>query len=218
MLQFNLDPVEFITAAGALGVAAMAIVEGFKSTRLTPMGFASFLSKTDWCDPALKKAYGKNYGELTEALYRKGRGAGDLPRIMRQGIRIGLDENTAPELSEEILGMADGKLKKIAEKLGEGKELSDAEANILGRFEVAADARIDAALALAERAYLNSVRLRASIVALVLALFAAFLLDPTRNGFFTAVLAGVLAVPVAPIAKDIAKGFQAMGNVLGSRK
>ena len=39
--------------------------------------------------PALRIAYGKDVMELLRAQYRSGRVTGDLPRTLRQGVRIG---------------------------------------------------------------------------------------------------------------------------------
>lgn len=218
MFDLQIDLVDFVVAAGALGTAAMGIVEGFKSIRITPFGFSKLRENITWSNKALGNAYGDQVDELLKSLYRLGRSGGELPRILRQGVRIGLDKDNAKYLADSILGSSGDELEKIAVKNAAGKDLSAEEKNILGRFEVALDARIDAALALAERVYINSIRFAAFFVAIVLALVTAAFLDPTPDNFFTALVAGIVAVPLAPIAKDVAKAIQSATSAIGSRK
>ena len=149
--MFDFDFSNFVIATGAVGTAAMGIVECFKSTRIKPIGFSQLEESISWADAALIKAYGSDYKKQLESLYRLNRSGGDLPRIIRQGVRIGLDEQNAVTMEENLLGRNLYLLPAVAKKAAEGEELEPKEKNILGRFEVAADARIDAALSLAER-------------------------------------------------------------------
>lgn len=206
---------DFLIAAGAVGTAAMGIVEGAKSVRFPPIGFGFLLKQLQWSFSALQVAYGDQYKKLIESLYRIS-GSGDLARTLRQGIRIGLNEENAADLSQNILGKSDGTLTEIAKKINTGENLEPQEKNFLSRFELAVDARIEGALALGERAYANGIRLCAFIVAIGLAQAAALLLK-LQDGFITALIVGLIAVPIAPIAKDIVKGFQSAATALSAR-
>jgi len=217
MPHFGFDLGEFVLAAGAVGTAAMGIVEGFKATWLQPPGFLSLDKSLAWARPALIKAYGTDYKKLLMSLFRLNRSDGDLPRILRQGVRIGLDENNARGMEEALLGKDNNQLTAIAKKVSKGAKLEDPDRNILGRFEVAADARIDAALALGERAYINIIRFGAFMVALVLSLVTALLVKPDFGGFLTALITGLVAVPLAPIAKDVAKALQSAAKAIGGK-
>ena len=207
-----------VLATGAVGVAAMGITEGFKSVKVTPMGFNKLEEEINWATDALKISYGDDYRKMIMSLYRNGRRKGDLPRVLRQGVRIGMDENTAKTMANVVGGVSPERLSEVAAKLKSGEELNPIQRNILGRFEVAADARIDAAFSLAERAYANIIRYRASQVALALSISAAIALDRSASGFLTAIIVGLTAVPIAPIAKDVAKGFQSATKAIGARK
>lgn len=207
---------QFIIAAGAVGTAAMGIVEGAKSVHIKPLGFRSLMSELQWAIEALKVAYGEQYDRLLKSLYRLNRSEGELPRILRQGVRIGLNKNNAALMAETVLGDVDGSLPQVATKIAAGESLSDQEKNILGRFEVAVDARIDAALALADRAYGNGIRLCSFIVAIFLSLMAAQVLHFT-GGYKTALIVGLISVPLAPIAKDVAKGLQSAANAIAAK-
>jgi hypothetical protein len=222
---------EIVLATGAVGTAAMGIVEGFKTTRLPPIGFWKLRQELGWASDALIISYGVKYEDMLSSMFRSARGSGELPRILRQGVRIGLTEQTA-QIMAQTVGVADpDKLSAVAKKLVAGTDISNMpiERNLLGRFEMAVDARIDAALAMADRAYKNGLRLRAFVVSLVLALIAARLMyipDPktpeagflSSDLFVLALIVGLTAVPIAPIAKDVAKGFQSLAKALGTRK
>ncbi len=208
---------QFVIAAGAVGTASMGIVEGFKSTKWPPIGFSKLTKSISWADAALNKAYGPEHMKLLESLYRINRTSGDLPRILRQGVRIGLDKKNAEAMESILLGADRKQLPEVAEKAADGEKLEPNEQNILGRFEVAADARIDAALSLAERAYSNGVRYRAFLVAQGLAFGAVFAIGPDSKKIITALIIGLVAVPLAPIAKDVAKGFQSAVKAIGGK-
>ncbi|GJQ57583.1 MAG: hypothetical protein D8M57_19750 [Candidatus Scalindua sp. AMX11] len=212
-----LDLAQFTLAAGAVGTAAMGIAEGFKSVKMRPIGFSKLEKSINWADAALIKAYGNERMMLLESLYRSNRSSGDLPRILRQGVRIGLDEQNAVEMENILLGADRNQLPAVAKKAAIGKELEQEEQNILGRFEVAADARIDAALSLAERAYINGIRLRAFIIALSLSLSAAFTIKPDKEGIVAGLIVGLVAVPLAPIAKDVADGIKEAAKAIGGK-
>jgi len=220
---------EIVLATGAVGTAAMGIVEGFKTTLWKPIGFAKLKQELTWAEEALEAAYGENYGTILSSLFRSSRGSGQLPRILRQGVRIGLNADNAENMARSI-GTGDPKdLKTVATELAEGEDISKdtTKRNILGRFEMTVDARIDAALAIADRAYKNGLRMRAFGVSIVLSMTAGYLMyEPTKSDagflssqtFILALIVGLTAVPMAPIAKDVAKGLQSASKALGARK
>ena len=209
---------ELVLATGAVGVASMGIAEATKSTILKPMGFVRLMKELSWAKKAFENTYSDDYLEMFEALYRDGRRKGELPRILRQAVRIGMDTESADTMAQQIVGVEGGDLKRIVSKLEKGDSLDDSERNILGRFEVAADARIDSAFSLADRIYKNGVRLRAFIIALLLSFVSAYMLGLTGSNLFTAFIVGITAVPIAPIAKDLASGLQSATKALGGRK
>lgn len=217
-IEITTDLGNLVLATGAVGTAAMGISEGLKTVKITPRGFAKLEREIDWARQALVIAYGDNYREMMMSLYRDGRRKGELPRVLRQGVRIGMNGDTAKNMAQVVGGIDAATLAAVAKKVTEGEELGDTERNVLGRFEVAADARIDAGFALAERAYTNSIRFGAFVIAMVLSGAAAVALNPTASGFFTALIVGITAVPIAPIAKDVAKGFQSAATAIGGKK
>jgi len=219
----DLPLLELIAATGAVGTAAMGIVELLKSTSLGELGFAT-LVRVLGREPlaSIGRAYGPDSETLLRALYRAGRGRGDLRRTLRQGLRVGLTPDDAPALAAQIGVVHGDELAAIARAIGSGRALEEHEQSVLGRFELALDARIDAALALAESGYVRGMRLAASLVAIGLAFGGAWLLPaaagPSDSKWLMALLVGITAVPIAPIAKDVATGLREAARALGAAR
>ena len=214
-----LDLTAMIVATGAVGTAAFGIVEALKWTPLGLIGYGR-IRKTLGTEvmSAVERAYGSGFGTYLQGLYRQGRVKGGLGKALRQGVRIGLTGSSAAELAEAVQVVGPDELAQAAQKLQSGSELNPAERSIVGRFELAIDARIDAALALAESNYKGGMQLSASFVAIGLALIAAC----TFEGGFAAnsvraIVVGVAAVPLAPIAKDLASGIKSARQAMGAR-
>lgn len=204
----------FILAAGGLGTAAFGIVEASKWLGVVgEAGFGRGLRIVGSLTTPLAVAYGAEWEELLRAQYRGD--ADGLKRLMRQGVRVGLTPENAVAVARGM-GSLDGDA--LAEAVGVAARngtLSDAQRATIGRYELAADARIDAALTVAQARYAGTVRILASAVAIALALGVAARLAPDR--MTVALLLGIAAVPLAPIAKDVATGIQAAARALKAR-
>lgn len=211
--------IEFVLAAGALGIAAFGIVEALKWTPVGLAGFRQIKKTLGRLMETLEVAYGADYLELMKAQYRAGRATGDLRRTIRQGVRIGLNVDNAARMAA-FVGVADiENLKSGTRKLEAGEEPEDEVRNAMGRFELAVDARIDAALSLAESRYVGTMRMAASAVAIGLALVAAYFLKGDQDAEWAkALIVGIVAVPLAPIAKDVASGLRAAGKAVKALK
>lgn len=219
----DLPLLELIAATGAVGTAAMGIVELLKSTPLGELGFGAF-ARVLGREPleSLTRTYGPDAEALLRALYRSRRGEGELRRALRQGLRVGLTPESAPALAARVGVVEAEPLAAIAGAIRSGRALEEHEQALLGRYELAVDARIDAALALAESAYVRGMRLAASGVALGLAFGGAWLLpasaDPGELRWGLALAVGIAAVPLAPIAKDVATGLREATRALGAAR
>ena len=205
-----------VLAVGALGTAAFGIVEALKWTGVGLFGFGQIVRVLG--EPvmaALQVAYGAEYQELLKAQYRASRTSGELPRSLRQGARIGLTPETAPALARKLGVVEEGDLVAVAEALQAGETLSEVQRGVLGRYELALDARIDAALALANSTYIGYIRVLASGVAVVIALIVGSIQNVP---LMTSLIVGVAAVPFAPIAKDLAGALRAGARALPGTK
>ena len=202
-----------VLAAGALGTAAFGIVEGMKRWRLVgEAGFTTLLKLLKPLLDALKKAYGEDTERLLRAQYRGD--SRELARIIRQGARLGLTPQNAAALAT-ALGVVDpAKLVQVAEAIEAGKDLTAEERNILGRFELAVDARIESAMTLALDIYRRTVIIVAAFIAVAIALLVGWQLGVP---LLQALLVGVAAVPLAPVAKDVAAALKAAADAMRAR-
>jgi hypothetical protein len=226
-------------AAGALGAASFGIVDGLKLFPWIDLaGFERLFSSTsegrkwpttqkaalDPLLPALKIAYGSAVMEMLKAQYRSGRTKSDLPRTLRQGVRIGFGlmptdqiaaAGTGLGINEDIAFLAAEAL-EIARRqrppaAGEtttpipAPTINEDQRAALARLETAIDARIDAALMLADTQYTTQTKMIATAVALVIAVFVGLSLGQSLVLCF---VVGIAAVPLAPVAKDLATALQ----------
>jgi len=225
-------------AVGALGTASYGIVDGMKLFSWVDLaGFEQLFSSDvaggrtwpsqqtvglDALLPVLQVAYGSDVMGLLKAQYRNGRAKGDLPRTLRQGVRIGfgMSEQNKIVTAATSLGLADSIASLAAHALELAREqrppaagetakssqaISEDARAALARLETAIDARIDAALALAETKYVTKIKLWATFVALVIAFGVGLSLDQKPAFCF---IVGITAVPLAPVAKDLATALQ----------
>jgi hypothetical protein len=204
---------EAVLAAGALGTAAFGIVEGLKVFPwLAEAGFVVIRRFLAPVQIALDVAYGPDSIGLLKAQYRGD--TSELMRVIRQGVRIGLTPENAEQIAAALNVVNGQQLKKAAEEVRAGDELSNDSRNVLGRFELAVDARIDAGLTLAHDHYVRTVKISATVVALAVAVVVARLLGvPTLHG----IIIGLAAVPLAPIAKDVVTAIKAAAEGLRAR-
>lgn len=219
MPGFNIDSLgPAIAAAGALGTASFGIVEALK---WTPLGAAGFGQIRAYLGPALEDAlniaYGADYARLLRAQYRQdSQTQGLVGKSLRQGVRIGLTPYNAPDIAR-FLGTVDPEeLKKAAAAVISNQPLTDEQRGAIGRFELAADARISSALSRAQDVYLGTVRCAASALSIVLAEGAAIMLGTSQDMWMVGLLVGVVAVPLAPIANDVVGALQAATKALRS--
>lgn len=230
-----MDPIahvtELVLATGALGTAAFGIVEGLKPWR--PIGEAGFEAIRETLGDAtetLRQAHGPSWESVYRGLYRGDQA--ELARLLRQGARVGLTQANAKTVGAALFGAGAEEIADLervtrhlyaaAAEQGQGEaQTTDAERRALGRFELAIDARIDAALAIARHRYAARARVAAFVVSLTVALLTAAIMGDTAAGgwppWLVALLVGVAAVPIAPIAKDVASGIQAAAKALRGR-
>ena len=220
MPGFNIDSLgPAIAAAGALGTASFGIVEALK---WTPLGAAGFGRIRSYLGPALESAletaYGPDFLRLLRAQYRQdSQTQGLVGKSLRQGVRIGLTAANAPDIAR-FLGTVDPEeLKSAARAVTNCQALTDDQRSAIGRFELAADARISSALSRAQDVYLGTVRCAASVLSIVLAEVAALMLGTNDGMWMVGLLVGIVAVPLAPIANDVVGALQAATKALRGR-
>lgn len=219
-----------IAATGGLGLAAMSLVDAFKAIPgggVSRIGFHHVRQVLGLIDGVLKQAVGAEWETVILSHWINGRPRSDQIGVIRSLLRLGLNPETSDQLAR-IGNVAPDALSAAAAKLVKGAAMTETEINLIGRVEAAVEARLDAAFDLAEQAYRNQARFLAGVIAVILAVAAALLLSETpdmktfigpANAGLVGVLIGLLAVPIAPIAKDLVSALTAAaGAVKSTRK
>ncbi|MGA2651584.1 MAG: hypothetical protein ABSF28_13715 [Terracidiphilus sp.] len=109
-------------------------------------------------------------------------------------------------------------LRSIATKISTGASLTQAEVDVYARFDLIVTALLDEAYQRSDQKYRNRARGLAALVAVLLAVAAGWSL--TGNTFWASqnfglsVLVGLLATPLAPVAKDLSSALAAAVNAM----
>lgn len=208
----------FLGVIGALGTAAFGLVDATKFFRggMSNAGFAFVEKALRPFNAALSVAVGETteWRDVVKAHWLNGRAKDEQKAIAKSLIRLGLSPDNAASLA--VAGRVDGvALGGAAKSLDTGATLSETQINVLGRFDAAIDALMDAAFERADQYYRNSSKALAACVSVILAIVGGGILyksSPTgfdltaylaSPDFLTALLVGLVAVPVAPISKDM---------------
>jgi hypothetical protein len=107
-------------------------------------------------------------------------------------------------------------LASVAEKVASGASLTPQETDVYGRFDLLLASLLDQGYQRGDQRYRNSAKLLAVPVAVVLALCGAWALNgssPRGPDIWKAVICGLLATPLAPVAKDLSSAIQAGAKV-----
>lgn len=209
----------FALAAAAVGTAAMGIVESVKVVTIAGWGLALIgfgavkrhLGRDALA--ALEIVYGQStFEQFLQGAWRKG--AEELAKTLRNGLRMAVfakDGTAAPGLitayaQDPIAFAAAVKLLRAGSagsSGGSGASLGR-EREAVAQLEAVIDPRVDAAVAAGRDLYVSAMQSIASGVALGGCLLAHLMLPageaPT---FVVALVVGLLAVPIAPVAKDL---------------
>lgn len=199
--------------AGLLGVTAAGLVDalgkGLLGRRgLAMRGFGAVDRVIDRAAPVLRSGLGEHYRETLAEAWRDGRAKGRAPAVLKAAIGLGLDR-----LSEEGAGTVRDMARTLGLPAGQGDEQTRTQTR------AALEAEADAAISLAESEYRNTAKLAAGVVAVALSLGVWITLPGDLRAdipLYQALLAGLVAVPLAPMAKDISKAIEGLRGRMGT--
>lgn len=227
----------FIGAAGGLGLAAAGLVDATKAFAggSSNIGFRQIVNTLRPFDAALTIAVGPgaDWQHMLWAHWINGRSKDEQKAIAKSLIRLGLSPQTAPILAAAA-GLSETILTAATVSIANGVPLTGEQLNILGRLDAVVETRLDAAFERADQAYRNVSKVLAAAVSVILAVGAGGILyaddlakavaATTSNGlagYFTsrqfalALILGIVAVPLAPISKDL---ISALGTAMRGLK
>lgn len=215
--------VGIIAAIGALGMAAFSLVDATKAFGggVSNFGLPGLNRVVGRFSGALDRALGKDeknqpeWRRVVRAHWINGRPRDEQKAIVKSLIRLGLARDTAPALAEAGKVKPDA-LAAVAAKLEAGTTLTEIDLNVLGRLDASVEAQLNAAFDRADQLYRNVSRVFAGVFSIVLAFLATYALGWDR--WALALVIGLLAVPLAPIAKDLASSLQAAAAAMKAAK
>lgn len=210
---------QVITAIGGLGTAAFGLVDATKALGggVNHFGFAAIKKTVMALTPgqptnALSQ---KKILETLKANWFNGTDLASQKAIAKSLIKLNLNPNNAAALAAET-GVDPAVLTSVATKIAGGTSLSTTpvnESDVYARFDLIVTALLDETYQRSDNRFRNWTRLVAAIVAVALALVAGATLNPPI-GWELSALVGLLATPLAPIAKDLSTALATAVNTL----
>ncbi|WP_137156237.1 hypothetical protein [Rhizobium sp. FKL33] len=205
-----------LAATTAIGTAAYGLVDSSKAFKggVSNIGYGFVEEALQPFRSALELVNKDAPFELAKANWINGMNVADQKIAIKGLIKLGIAPSTAADLAEAAPGVNPASLLAISAKLETGAALDDAELALLARLEGVIDARLDAAFERADQRYRNSAKVIAAAVAVVISEIGAFsvVTESGQGGFLLFVQAfgiGIIAAPLAPIAKDLTSAITA---------
>jgi hypothetical protein len=227
---------EVVTAIGGLGTAAFGLLEALKPffSSINRMGLGRIQGtvssltpnqKGDGVTPDPLNALPRNSILATiEANWVNGTDIAAQKAIAKSLIKLHLSAGTA-ELLAGAVNVDPAALKAIAAKTLAGTPLTQTESDVFGRFDLIVTALLDQAYQYSDQVYRNGTRTLAAGLAVVLALAGAWSLEGATlftgahwHDLVLAFLVGLLATPLAPVAKDISTALSTAVNTMQAVK
>jgi len=211
-----------ITAVGGLGTAAFGLVDATKPlTGVNHLGFSGIRRAvahlTPGNDATNSLPHSKIFATL-EANWMNGTDLGSQKAIAKSLIKLYLNAENAAAVARAS-GVDPEILTIVAKKVATGERQTEAESDVFGRFDLIVTALLDEAYQRADQTYRNGTRMLAMVFSVVLALVGAFTLNMTgARDLGTAFVVGLLATPLAPIAKDVSTALATAVNALQAAK
>src|SRR5436305_3913388 len=230
----KLDLSQIVLAIGALGTAAYGVVDVSKSLGggISNRGLGDIkkvISKFLPGDPSAKGSASAlalpSVLSTLRANWLNGMALGDQKSIAKALIKLNLTRSNATVMAMAA-GVDETVLTRVAEKIATGAPLTPAETtrppltpeetDVYGRFDLVLTAQLDEGYQRGDQRYRNSAKLLAVAIAVLLALLGTWSMAGCKlnsGDILRAVLGGLLATPLAPVAKDLASAIQAGAKV-----
>jgi hypothetical protein len=215
---------QIITAIGGLGTAAFGLVDSTKPFwgGVNRIGFKRIARTTASLTPGAA-ASGLTQAKIIDTLRANWYNGTDLnsqKAIAKSLIKQGLNPGNASKLAHAT-GVDGTILQTVATKIVAGTPLASNETDVYARFDFTLTALLDEAYQRSDEAYISGTRVVASIFALALAFVGGWSLNAGSlqaylgsKDMWMALIAGLLATPLAPIAKDLSSALAAAVNTM----
>jgi len=211
---------DLITAATGLGAAAFALVDGSKAVfggvsncgfghieRAMKRFFPDSAAQGDPSDPLRLS----EVRATLRANWLNGTAFADQKAIAKSLVKLRLNEVNATDLAKAT-GVDENTLKAIAAKIASGETLTSQESDVFGRFDLMLTAILDEGYQRADQSYRNSAKAWSIVASVVLAVLGGWIVEGSAfdaQKLGAALLVGLAATPLAPIAKDLTSALSA---------
>lgn len=214
-----------ITAIGGLGTAAFGLVD---STKVLAGGGVNRIGFAEIADSVTALTPGATVNGLTQsriiatlrANWYNGQDLSSQKAIAKSLIKLGMNAGNAEEIAKNT-GVDPVVLKSVATKITAGTALTSNETDVYSRFDLILTAMLDQVYQDSDQRYTNGTRVCAMVFAVLLAFVGGWTLKggPFAGYWWTkemaeALIAGLLATPLAPIAKDLSSALAAAVNTM----
>jgi hypothetical protein len=208
----TIDLANAVLAVGSLGTASFALVDATKAFGggISNRGLGRIKHAVGRLLQADRTAF-RSVTETLRANWINGTASlNDQKAIAKTLIKLQLTPDNAAHMAAET-GVDPGILKQVATDYQKpNASLSSDEQNVAGRFDLQLASLLDEAYQRADQSYRNSAKVLAIGFAVALAIVAKLALEGTTEvPWGEAIIAGVLAAPLAPVSKDLASALQA---------
>ncbi len=213
------DLPQVVTAIGGLGTAAFGLVDATKAFGggVNHFGFNAIKTTVTGLTPgqptnALSQA--KIVATL-KANWFNGTDLGSQKAIAKSLIKLNLSPGNAAALAAAT-GVDPAVLTSVAQKIAAGEPLSTAESDVYARFDLILTALLDETYQRSDNRFRNWTRATAAIIAVLLAIIGGAMLAGKLDwcDVGKSVLIGLLATPLAPIAKDLSTALATAVNTM----
>ncbi|MBV8210518.1 MAG: hypothetical protein JO133_10700 [Burkholderiaceae bacterium] len=214
-----------VGAIGGLGTASFALTDATKIGRnggISNSGFGSIERAIGQLYPQASRATSapdsdeRKLLDMLHSNWINGVPLYDQKAIAKSLIKLRLSPDTAQAFAKATSVDATV-LAAAAAGMTRGASLTPEQTNALGRFDLYLTALLDDGYHRADQRYRNWSRVLASVIAIFLAVFGGWVVFGNASGtayfgtdnFWLAVMCGVLAIPLAPISKDLTSALAA---------
>jgi hypothetical protein len=202
-----------IAAIAALGTAGYGLVDTTKVFwgGVSNAGFGYITSALAPFAPALQAAGGATWKFTLRAHWINGMSKDDQKAIAKSLIHLGLSSDNARLIALPARVDATALL-TAATNVDTGVALTPADINVLGRMDAMIEATLDGGFERADQLYRNASKALAALFAIILACAGEYVIQEASHsaapgGYLLAILVGIVAVPLAPVAKDLSSAL-----------
>jgi hypothetical protein len=221
-----------ITAIGGLGTAAFGLLEAIKPVfpGINHMGFSRIRATVTALTPKesgdrspVNALPQQNVLESLLSNWINGTELNSQKSIAKSLVKLHLSVGNAAALAAST-NVDPTLLTEVAQSIASSTALTQPQSDAYARFDLIVTAMLDDAYQYADQVYRNSTRGLAALIAVALAFTGGLCLAGSWQAFwwttdmFISLLVGLLATPLAPIAKDITSALTSAVNTMQAVK